>query len=97
MCEGGDRGELIPIPGYRIWTINAVLYVLPTAVFFKTSYFRNIIRILQVISIRPLLKFSSNLHFMESFDDKLETIRFFVPKYLSVYFKDLVPFHPVSL
>lgn len=65
--------------------------------FFKTSYFRKIIRTLQVISIRPFLRFNSNLYFTESFEDKLETVRFFTPKYLSVYVKDMVPFHPVSL
>lgn len=83
-----------PIPGIGfgilILCYLCVWYAAFCSLFVFISNFRKIIRILQVISVSPFPRFTNFLHFMEPFENKLETFFSFTPKHFSVYFKDIV-------
>lgn len=90
----GTTGELSPIPGYRMWNIDVVLLfacvcVFPTLCFFNLKLQKSY-KVLQVISISPFPRFANYLHFVESFENKLETFCFLSLKHFRIYFRDSV-------
>ena len=86
--------KLSPIPGIGFGTLIlcylCVWYAAFCLLFVFLSNFRKIIGMLQVISVSPFSRFTDFLHFMESFENKLETFCSFTSKHFSVYFKDIV-------
>lgn len=78
---------------YRIWNIDSVLFVCVVCCFlFVVHFYLKLQKNYENVTgnfCKPFSKIHQFLHFMESFENKLETFCFFTSKHFSVYFKDI--------